>query len=52
MYSYSRFLIVFLFCDPKNKSIQIPAESNVSQKVSPAKKTLGLNDIGMTFPDH
>ncbi len=31
MYSYSRFSIVFLLHDPKNKSIQIPAESNVSQ---------------------
>ncbi len=31
VYSYSRFLIVFLLCSPKIKSIQNPAESNVSQ---------------------
>ena len=38
MYFYSRFLIVFLLRSPKNKSIRIPTESNVSQTVLPKKR--------------
>ncbi len=43
MYSYSRFLIVFLFRSPKNKSFRIPAESNVSQLYAVACQAGGVS---------